>query len=253
VRKLNPEEEELDRQLVELAKLENQIGDRELELSTLQAQLEQFRSRYMSVVGRRYAELDRIEAKIAQLLALKNPDNADARQQAQFRREAAEESTREAGCFDNTTSNQGRFTPTGELKNLFRMIAKAMHPDLAADEADRANRSKAMTAANKAYREGDEEGLRRILANWDSSPDNVVGNDIASRLVRAIRSIHRVRQRLAAIAEETRQLRAGELFVLYEQCEKSNAQGQDLLADIASDINDRIEAAKNAERTLLEN
>lgn len=253
VRKFTPEEEELERKRAELAALEEQLADRELELTTLNARLEQFRSRYMSAVGRRYAELDRIEAEIARLIAAKNPSDPHARQEAQERREAAEESAREAGSFEKEPPvDRGRFTPSVDLKNLFRMVAKAMHPDLAASEEDRVRREKAMAAANKAYREGDEQALRRLLAEWEASPDNVMGDDIASRLVRTIRSIHRVRQRLVTIEEETRQLRAAELFKLYEQCEEAETQARDLLREIAKDIDDRIVAAKQRQSELQE-
>ncbi len=142
IRRLTPEEEELHRKRAELAALEDRLADRELELSTLHARLEQFRSRYMTAVGRRYAELDRIEAEIARLIAAKNPADPHAAEEARFRRQASEESARESEGFDQEPSvDQGRFTPSAELKNLFRMIAKAMHPDLAVDEDDRARRS----------------------------------------------------------------------------------------------------------------
>ena len=64
-----PEEQELSRKLAELATLEATLAQRELDLATLQAELHAFERRYLRTAGARYAELDEIEAQIAEALA----------------------------------------------------------------------------------------------------------------------------------------------------------------------------------------
>ena len=63
-RRLTPEERELDRKHTALAALEARLTQQELELTTLQVELRAFEAHYLRVVGRRYAELDDIEATV---------------------------------------------------------------------------------------------------------------------------------------------------------------------------------------------
>ena len=73
----SPEERELDLKREELAALEADLVELELQLSTLDADLAAFRGEYLRVVGRRYAELDDLNARIAEAQAIRRPeDNA---------------------------------------------------------------------------------------------------------------------------------------------------------------------------------
>jgi hypothetical protein len=65
-----------------LAGLEGQLADRELELASFLADLVHFEKRYLRTVGRRYAILDELKAKIAEARARRNPDKQDARDEA---------------------------------------------------------------------------------------------------------------------------------------------------------------------------
>jgi hypothetical protein len=62
----SPEADELEKKRVELAELESQLADRELELAALRLEFSIFQKDYLRTVGRRYAELDEIEAKLAE-------------------------------------------------------------------------------------------------------------------------------------------------------------------------------------------
>ena len=64
-----PEEQELEKKKAELAALEAELIQRELDLATFRAELTEFETRYLSIVGVRYAELDEIEAQIAEAQA----------------------------------------------------------------------------------------------------------------------------------------------------------------------------------------
>lgn len=61
-----PEDEELGRKLTELTALETELVQRELDLSTLHAQLHSFEREYLQIIGSRYTELERIEAQITE-------------------------------------------------------------------------------------------------------------------------------------------------------------------------------------------
>jgi hypothetical protein len=92
-----PEEDELERKKSSLADLETQLAERELELASTLADLAHFEKHYLNTVGRRYAILDDLKAKIAEARARRNPDNRDARDQARQTRSQADASARAAG------------------------------------------------------------------------------------------------------------------------------------------------------------
>src|SRR5439155_24231835 len=94
---LTPEDEELGCKKARLAKLEAQLADRELELASFRADLVHFEKIYLQTVGRRYAILDDLKAKIAEASARQHPHRQDARDQAQQARFKARESARAVG------------------------------------------------------------------------------------------------------------------------------------------------------------
>ncbi|MCA1590647.1 MAG: hypothetical protein LC734_09750 [Acidobacteria bacterium] len=63
---LAPEEIELNKKRSLLERLKDRLADREEEMADLRAELEQFEAQYTIEVGRLYAELDEIEAEIAE-------------------------------------------------------------------------------------------------------------------------------------------------------------------------------------------
>jgi septal ring factor EnvC (AmiA/AmiB activator) len=71
IKNQTPEERELKRKQTELDSLETELIQRELDLATLRAELAEFESRYLRTVGVLYAELDEIEAQIAEAQDLK--------------------------------------------------------------------------------------------------------------------------------------------------------------------------------------
>ena len=109
----SPEERELERKRAELAALEADLVERELELSTLQAELAAFETEYLRVVGRRYAELDEIRARIAEAHAARRPTDDAARAAASTAREtaarsAAEVERRRTEAVDTCVRSAGR-------------------------------------------------------------------------------------------------------------------------------------------------
>src|SRR5581483_5610730 len=87
-RRLKPEEEEIERKRAELAALRMTLADRELEIADLRRHLGAFEGRYLRQVGVLYAELDELNARIAELRARQNP-SSQAQQQAEEAREHA--------------------------------------------------------------------------------------------------------------------------------------------------------------------
>lgn len=123
-------------------------------------------------------------------------------------------------------------------------MAKRIHPDLAADNADRARRQKLMAEANLAYEEGDEARLRAILEEYESSPETVVGDGTGAELVRVIRKIAQVKRRLAEIDEQAKKIMKTDLFELKQKVDEGSKEGRDVLNEMAVAVNVRIDEAK---------
>lgn len=234
-----PEELELSVKEQELAELETELAQRELDLATLQAELNAFEAAYIRMVGVKLAELDEIEAKILEATARKEPNNTRIQQQASQARKHAKESAAAVG-IERDSNKQIDFRPSEGLKRLFRELAKSIHPDLAVDEKERLRRQKLMAEANSAYAEGDEAKLLAILEDWKNSPESVQGIGTAADLVRAIRKLSQIKRRLKTIANEIAKLKVSDLYELKMKYDKAQKEGRNLLAELASQVNERI-------------
>ncbi|MDI9599637.1 MAG: molecular chaperone DnaJ [Acidobacteriota bacterium] len=241
-----PEEEELARLRSKLDGLKDELADRELELATRRRILLDFQRRYLAVVGIKLAELDRLVAEIAALEALRAPSPEAERQagaSAQRARESAEALGDDPDALRQAAEEPKREIPE-DLKRLYRKAAKAVHPDYAADEEDRVLRERAMAEANAAYEAGDVEQLQAILDDWENSPDAVSGDGTGADLVRVIRAIAAVEARLAALSEELVACAESSLAELYAKAQIAEAEGRDLLQELAQDVDRQIAEAR---------
>jgi hypothetical protein len=245
-----PEDQELGRKTAELESLQSELADRELYLTNLRVDLAAFERRYTGIVGKRYAEIDEIEAKIAERFSHVHPENqrahdfaAQARSQAQASRTNVESSL--------ALKSADSLPPRSQtLKNLYREVAKRIHPDLATSPADRVVREKLMADANRAFEEGDEARLRAILEEYDSSPEAVIGEGTAADLVRVIRKIAKARRRLSEIEKEVATLTKSELFELKTRVDLATAEGRDLLKEMSNELDTRIAALQDRLESL---
>ena len=247
---LAPEEEELQRKKASLAELEAQLADRELELASLLADLVHFEKCYLQTVGRRYAILDELRAKIAEARAQQNPDRQDAREQAHQARSKAQESARAVGDenlgsdLPDDAASPSKPNRSESLRKLFRQAAWLLHPDRTLDPDEQKRRHRVMAEINDAYARGDEERIRSILRDWHASPEGVQGDGPGAELVRVIRKIAQVEKRLKTIAAEMAQHRQGELFKLRQSVEEAQANGRDLLRDLGEQLDRQINEAR---------
>jgi hypothetical protein len=247
VRPLSPEEEELARKREELALLRAELAERELFLTNLRAELAAFEGRYLRQVGKLYAELDEWNAKIAERLA-KEEGTEESRSAAAQARTQADESD---SAVHGEAAEAQEFIPSAELKALYREVAKRVHPDLATDEADRQRRDQFMAEANAAYQRGDAEALRRILEEYESSPESVRGAGIGADLVRVLRQLKQVRDRIAAIILEAANLAETETAKLKAKADIAATEGRDLLAEMAASVQGRVNVAKQRYELVL--
>lgn len=238
-----PEERELQTKRAALAAIEGDIADRELDLATLRGELSAFEARYLRVVGVLCAELDDLEAQVAEAELRLRPTDAPLVEAAVRAREKATDSANAMGGA--LAIGESRFRPSDDLKRLFREIARQLHPDLSPAAAHRARRTQLMADANAAYAAGNLAGLEAILSDWRNSPEAFEGEGIAAELVRTIRRIHKGEDRLRTIAMELAELSGSGLFRLSRDVLEAESVGRDLLAEMALRLTSRVAALRD--------
>jgi hypothetical protein len=247
-RRLKPEEEELLRKREELAAIRATLAERELELVDFRSRLAAFEGRYLREVGTLYAELDEWKARISELQARLHP-SAASHAEAEEAREQARETYEDAHGKASETHD---FTPSPELKSLFRDVAKRVHPDLSKDAEDLERRTKFMAEANRAYEAGDAEALRRILDEFHEGTDALEGGGVGAELIRIIRQLSQAKERISAIEQEMASLLKSEIAQLKQDAEKAKREGRDLVAELATTVREQIRRAETEHATLVE-
>ena len=101
-----------------------------------------------------------------------------------------------------------------------------------------------MKEVNAAYAAGDEDALRRILAGLDTSPDAVQGSGIGADLIRVLRQLKQIRDRIAAIELEIASLSETDLAKLKAKADLAATEGRDLLEEMAASIQGRVNIAR---------
>jgi hypothetical protein len=241
-RPVTPEDRELARKLEEQAALEADLADCELRSANLRAELGAFERQYLHFVGSRYAELDEWKARIAERLVVEQPGNERAQQAARQARARADQTKTDAG---NKSEQEPRsFEASPKLKRLYRDVARRVHPDLTSDRDDRAKRQQLMADANRAYEQGDESRLEKILTAYEHSPEAFHGDGPGAELVRVIRRVSQVRGRLAGIEAELQGLLRSDLYHLKIRVDEAEKTGHNVLQDMISKVDEQIELAK---------
>lgn len=229
-----PEENELVRLEAEQAELNEQVTSAELALETIKTETSQFQHRYYQAVGRLYAKLDQIDAQLAKMKAEQAPDDITLNAHARAAEQQAKQSAEEAGLSEAEPEPPPVIEPG--LKQAYRRAVKLMHPDLAIKEHERQRRTKLMALVNLAYKRGDREAIEKLIEQFGQDPEAIVGEDVASRIVKAIRRIAQLRRRLAEVQQQIEAHKKTEIFNLRETIERAEATGDDPLGDLAQKL-----------------
>lgn len=228
----------------EFEMLAQELGEMELEFATVQGELAEFTRVYHARVGSRMIELDALQARIARCYADSIAADSAARHQAEQAQAQANRSAREHRRFTELDRESEKpFTPSADLKRLFRQLAQKIHPDRAVDEIDRAWRSELMSEANRAYRAGDEMVLHEILNQWragqhDRSPQREAAPQGLAR------QVARMQRRLAEIEAELNRLISSRLYELFAAANLADQRGRDLLQELVEQLDAQIAAAR---------
>ena len=215
-----------------LAELDAMLVERTTEVTRVKSDLDAFEIDYRKRVGTLHEKLDALEFEIAEA-------------------ELGELSKRmEGGPGGSSQSPAERPAPpprftSDAARKLFRDVAKAIHPDLAHDEATRGRRHTLMVEANRAYERGDEEQLRSILQAWERSPDAVQGSDPDATRLRLVRRIAQIEEALEILGQDLAALKDSPLGKLKAMVDEAAATGKDLIRDMIGRLKRDILVATN--------
>lgn len=137
-----------------------------------------------------------------------------------------------------------------KLKQLYRRLARRFHPDLAADDADRAYRTDMMMRINAAYAARDFD----LLEALSLEPDSVSGTYSYSdqELVELLRQeVESCLRRLQEIEREKARLELHESARMMARAERLEKAGRDFFVEMAAEVHGEIDR-KRVDRDILE-
>ena len=246
-----PEEIEYEKKLSELDALEDQLAQLELKFQNISYELKEFELKYLQTVGVRFARLDEIKSKIIEVLSQLNPEDLNLKEEVDKVRTTAQESAQAVGEAQEEIKSHQPITHNDSIKSLYRELAKKFHPDLAIDDEEREKRTRYMIEINEAYQNGDENRLKRILSEYEVSPDSVMGEGIGAELVRLIRKISQVQKRINEIILELEQIKQTEIFRLRQSYIKAELAGKNILDEMVKQIDEMIFREEKRLKSLL--
>lgn len=200
---------------------EQALIEYEIAVETFRVEVENFSRLHHQKLGPMYAQLDELDARIAEAKAARTGDPEDLRkaQEAQARvmpmpgvEELFHGWMDSEGLFpeaaamltDQPVRPPERVRPSDEARRLYRELVRKAHPDLAPDDKERERRDEFISRVNAAYGRGDEVLLRELSEEWAAGP----------------------------VPEERRPSRAEELYARLEWL----AQRKELLALVAREL-----------------
>jgi hypothetical protein len=242
-----PENSGLAEKREELESLKKHLSRMERILSKLRVEIGTLTKLYTEILDPRIRELDNL-----------NRDLSDACE-VRKRKLSAEEGSHES-LFAHDGDKENRDIPrqkhgnepgsrsSGSFKDLYRKVAKAIHPDLSTNEEERKWRQKLMAEANNAYAKKDGELLRTILRQWETAPRPCAEEDTAAEISLLQQKITWVKEKIRIVEDEVNKLKRTDLYSLLIKVEEAQYEGIDLLAEMAKKIDSDIEKARGRMR-----
>ena len=247
-------DQEIARLISDQSTLADEVVSAELELETIITETAQFQRRYHEVVGRLYAQLDELDAQIANAQSGLSPDDVAAKVHAQAAQEQARKSAEEAGLIEVQPPPPLVITP--QLKQAFRRAAMMMHPDRATTEAERLRRHGLMIKLNLAYERGDQQAIENLVTEFMQDPreededesEQIPDLGVELRMLKMIRRTGQLRRRLDEIREALYEKKQADIHKLRVTIERAELKGGNPLGDLAEQITQEL----SERRTKLE-
>ncbi|MET0517587.1 MAG: hypothetical protein ABW005_02010 [Burkholderiaceae bacterium] len=237
---------DLERRRAQLRDLQRQLAGQEQEYTSLRGRVQKFVDRYVETLGSLYLELDALESQLH--CAMNYLAEALRRNGLAARSPKAPQATTlpilpqlPAGA-PLPAEPPGGLVELGPppLKTLYRRAAMRLHPDLAANDRERAKREQQMMVVNEAYAAGDRPRLEALLLAAGEDPVKVTGGNADAVRHWLGRSELAVQGRLRVVQAHRVVLQSHPMHQLWQAIERAEAKGLDPLAVMASRLRSQI-------------
>jgi len=242
----NPAEDELTKNKAESEKLISFFAEKKHVLEELKIAMAKFQQRYSIEVSQKQAELNMLNAKLAELMFNKSPHVLHANQ-----KKSGVENRFKGPADANKSLNIENQPPPAtaqeskEVKRVYRKIASIIHPDKSTEGRACPLRTTLMAELNEAYVRHDKCKMQSILHQWKESPEAVEGEGAAAELERTHRMIVQNKRRILEIETEIAKITASEMYGVMIKAQEANMAGHDILLEMSNSLNTRIQEAKN--------
>ncbi|WP_236685623.1 hypothetical protein [Geobacter pickeringii] len=237
----SPEELELERKRREFHALERRLAKLEHDLDDLREEIGEFEKLYATTMADRIRELDQLKQELArartEAAAAGGEEDAETAPRRPYGLRDEEPEQEEVPRVQTGTAGTAR---SESIRDVYRKVAKAIHPDLAGSEEERKRRQKLMAEANRAYAEEDRVTLQSILEEWELSPEAAVAVGTAGELALLTRRIARLAERVRTVERESARLRGTEIYRLVQRVEEAKWRGRDIIAEMAAKLDAEI-------------
>jgi hypothetical protein len=234
---LEKKREELDALKRRLARLERIAANLRLEIGTIGRM-------YSSVLDPKIRERNELEMRLSQSHGIPN----EAPRTEEHSGDSFSYNPHDVEAEDESTGKGSGVSEDGEresFKELYRRVAKTIHPDLSTNEEEKKWRQRLMAEANSAYAKKDRKSLRAILRQWEDGPVSRQDRDFSEELTLVLRDISWVLERTCVIEAEIDKLKKSGLYLLLQEIEKADSEGIDLLDAMVRRIDEEILSLRN--------
>ena len=245
----SPLRERLQSLLAELEALRDEVAQLELECETLRGELATFEVRHRAELADEHRLLQRISSVVRQLERWAELlEEAKPRQRAARARRVERQRTRELhqevrDAEDADEAPTPEPPAAGELKSLYRRLARRFHPDLARTEEEQLRHAVLMARINALYRAGDRAGLEALA-------DQALGSELpepAVSLEEEVRLLEERRTRFESARDGLRldlhSLRGCATAELLRKLRGAGGDGRDFFDPLRAELAARCEAA----------
>ena len=229
----------------EVTRRQERTAELELELFDLRVSLAEFERELEVRVRPLERELQELRARLDQL-------RREAARRAQWGERANREEVpdvveqfRKAWTprFQEGAASSAKATPPeaqqGELRSLYRELAKRFHPDLTTDPKQKPWREEMMAKVNLAYESNDLGALRALQQQVERPAQELqVGRD--QLLINLHSEVLRLDRVITGLQSEIDRLERSEVALLKLNAVKARLNGNDLLASMARDFGTQI-------------
>lgn len=237
---------DLERRRSQLSDLQRYLASQEQEFKTLRQRVQAFVDRYVEVLGSLYLELDALESQLH--CATNYLAEALRRNGLETRSPKAPQATalpvlpqlpQGAPLPSEPAGGLVELAPP-PLKTLYRRAAMRLHPDLAPNDRERAQREQRMMQVNEAYANKDRPRLEALLLAAGEDPVKVTGGNADAVRNWLSRSEQAVQGRLRVVQAHQLSLQAHPMHQLCVAIERAELKGLDPLSVMATRLRSQI-------------